>query len=99
MPVEVEAIRIFKALPVVKEVAEIEATVLLVLVEATSIPLNWVLAAVKFQKPVTVSFWDKEAGPPEPQSSRTTGSAESLGEAVTVKWAPSKEMVAVLGPN
>src|SRR3989338_9386553 len=44
---------------------------------------------VNTQKPVTVSFWDKDAGPPAPQSSLIRTSA--VPEANKAKWAGSKE--------
>ena len=50
---------------------------------------NWTLAAEKSHLPDTVSFCDKEAGPPaEVQSSLTNDSEEVL---VILKWPSSKE--------
>ena len=43
---------------------------------------------LKIQSPVTVSFWDKEAGPPEPQSRLIIVSV--VPEAVKVNLPPSK---------
>ena len=46
------------------------------------------------QSPVIVSFWERDAGPPEPQSSLTTVSVEP--DAVSSKWPSSKLRVLVV---
>src|SRR3989344_734868 len=46
------------------------------------------------QKPLTVSFWEREAGPPAPQSSEMVTSLEP--EASKAKWAGLKEILATV---
>ena len=47
---------------------------------------------LKSQKPVTDSFWDKEAGPPSPQSSLTNPVEEEFENS---KWEASKDKEAI----
>ena len=58
-----------------------------------SVELSWNnTSLLNIQSPVTVSSWDKEAGPPAPQSKEMEASVVSELLKLTVKWAPLKDI-------
>ena len=85
VPVEFWIVVAFRV--AVSRVAEAEAV-------AVSKKTNWLLAPWKSQRPVTASFWEREAGPPLPQSRLIVTSAEP--EAAMVNLPASKESEEVL---
>lgn len=81
---EMEAFNVMSARPFTVKLPPTEAKV------PISIPLvNWVEAPVNDQRPVTVSFWDNDAGPSAESQLRLKWAAEP--EALIANFPPSKE--------